>query len=479
MSGQQPMESSGRQQPHVLSTQGFAPSHASVDNPEDFYRTNSAHPSEVEQNQYHASSVSPANSETPIVKWTHQQQAEHIPPGISEYPEHNAFPSYDYPPHREYDGYRPSMDNGIVNGEIGSGPVNTEIGGRISRSSGEELGARQPITPLSAGFKTPVVHSEEEGLKKLDEKVARDNRRDVAIKLKIRLVKVLLRSVNCACSIVVLSLLASTFQIVNATRHLAPRNGFTPWSVIGPRWPQITLLVISSISLLLSLSIMYGYWKGGHAKAQKAAFHATLLAGCTCVFSIVMWGIGIGIMQGSRNSNSQQDIWGWSCKEGLRKQLFLDVINYPLVCRQNNWVTVCGIIEIVVETFTIGVYIFAFYRLHSKERLRKSMHMRDQHRSNIWLNKLKEQQLAEQEEDHETTKNTLLNSQGVFMHDSGARAVPILQPPPPGHHHQATRDVTDQKSDEIVSQPPPAVIDNRESRVPATPRSVSFGIAAH
>jgi len=470
MSGQQPpMQIGGRQQPHPLSTQGFS------ENQEDFYRSSSAHPSEGDQHQYNGSSISPADSQTPIVKWSSSQPTEYLPPpGTAEYTgtDHSAYPSYDYPlPTHNYDAYRSSMEGGIVNGEVGSGAVNGEIGGGGRTSIGEERGPVHPITPLSAGFKTPTVYSEEDGLKNLDETVAKHNRRDTAIKLKIRLVKVLLRGVNCACSVVVLSLLASTFAIFNATKDLPKRNNFSPWPIGGPKWPQIVLLVIAIISLLMSLSIMWGYWRGGHKKAEKQAFYATLFAGGVFLFSIVMWGIGIGIMQGSRNNNNAQDIWGWACKSGPRKNLFSDTINFNLVCRQNNWVTVCGIIEICVETITIGVYIFAFYRLHSKQQLRKSMQIRDQHRSNIWLNKLKEEQAVDAEEDHETTRNTLLNSQGVFMAESG-RAVPILQRPPPGHH--AARDIINEKVEEEVPPPPQMPAASNESLPPATPRTVSF-----
>jgi hypothetical protein len=315
----------------------------------------------------------------------------------------------------------------------------------------------------------------------VDEKVFKDSQRDLAVKLKIRLAKVVLRSVNCACSLVVLSLLGSTFAIFNATKNLPRRNGLPPWSRTTPLWPQITVLCISSLSLALSLTIMFTYWKGSKKRAAKAAFWATILAAGGFIFSTVIWGFSIGIMQGSRATQQAQDLWGWACKDNTRRQLFQDTINYKLVCRQNDWVVVCAIIEIVVETISIGVYVFAFYRFHTKRQLRKSMAVRDEQRSSLWLAKLKEQQAAEADvEDRETSMNTQYNQMNTnsserYISAEEARAVPMLQAPPPGHRNsgQAQNVQSTQGAAEVPPPPPPAMF-RRDSLVPGTPRSVSF-----
>lgn len=97
------------------------------------------------------------------------------------------------------------------------------------------------------------------------------------------------------------------------------------------------------------------------------------------------------------------------------------------------------------------MYLFAFYRLfYTKRRLRKSMNVRDEARSSLWLAKLKEQKEAEEDgPDHETSRNTTynqlninttLNINAIPSNDATAfndadraeegRAVPILQPAP-------------------------------------------------
>lgn len=51
----------------------------------------------------------------------------------------------------------------------------------------------------------------------------------------------------------------------------------------------------------------------------------------------------------------------------------------------------CCIIEVVVESITIVIYGVIFYRYYSKQRLRKSMDVRDRARSDLYLAQLRSQ----------------------------------------------------------------------------------------
>jgi len=66
-------------------------------------------------------------------------------------------------------------------------------------------------------------------------------------------------------------------------------------------------------------------------------------------------------------------------------------VNYALVCRMQSWSLVCAIIEIVLECITIILYSVVFYRYYSKQRLRKSMSVRDRARSDLYLAQLRTQ----------------------------------------------------------------------------------------
>jgi hypothetical protein len=52
---------------------------------------------------------------------------------------------------------------------------------------------------------------------------------------------------------------------------------------------------------------------------------------------------------------------------------------------------VCCLIEIVLECITVILYGIVFYRYYSKQRLRKSMDVRDRARSDLYLAQLRSQ----------------------------------------------------------------------------------------
>jgi len=128
-------------------------------------------------------------------------------------------------------------------------------------------------------------------------------------------------------------MLAATFTIFNATKHLPPRNNLPPWAVNQKIWPQVTLLAIAAISLIMSIVIFYAYWRGGHRRAEKVAVYYTTFAIAFFVLSIIMWLIGAGILNQSKANGQGKDIWGWSCKDNKRRTLFEQEVHYTLVCR--------------------------------------------------------------------------------------------------------------------------------------------------
>ena len=145
--------------------------------------------------------------------------------------------------------------------------------------------------------------------------------------------KMCLRGTNFSCSLIVLAMLSTTFSIFNTTRSLNTRSGLGPWAAQQKTWPQVTLLTIACISLAMSLGIFYAYWKGGHKRAEKAAIYYTVFSVAFFTFSIVMWAIGAAILNSSKQNGGGKDMWGWSCKDGKRKDVFQNDVNYALICR--------------------------------------------------------------------------------------------------------------------------------------------------
>ena len=117
-------------------------------------------------------------------------------------------------------------------------------------------------------------------------------------------------------------MLATAFAIFNATKTLPKRNGLPAWADNTQIWPQVTLLVIASISLVMSIVVMIAYSKGGHKRAEKVAAYYTVFAVGFFIFSIVMWAVGAGILNQSKAQGKNKDMWGWSCVDNKRRHLF-------------------------------------------------------------------------------------------------------------------------------------------------------------
>jgi hypothetical protein len=203
--------------------------------------------------------------------------------------------------------------------------------------------------------------------------------------------KMVLRAVNFSCSLIVLAMLSTVLTIFHATKSIPPRNNLTAWAPKQQIWPQIVVLSISCVSLAFSVVVLLAYCRSGHKRAQKVAVYYTMFAVGWFMFSVVMWLVGAGILHGSKASGGGVDLWGWSCKDNKRKQLFQNDIHYALVCRLQDWSLVCCVIEVVVEVIVVAIYGIVFYRFWSKNRLRKSMDARDRARTDLYLAQLRTQ----------------------------------------------------------------------------------------
>ena len=145
--------------------------------------------------------------------------------------------------------------------------------------------------------------------------------------------KMCLRVTNFSCSLIVLSMLSATFTIFNASRSLPNRGKLPPWAPKTPIWPQVTLLSIAAVSLVMALGVFYAYWKGGHRRAEKAAIYYTFFAIAFFTFSLIMWSVGAALLAHSKNNGHGKDVWGWACKDGKRKTIFSEEVDYSLICR--------------------------------------------------------------------------------------------------------------------------------------------------
>ncbi|KIW12336.1 hypothetical protein PV08_09613 [Exophiala spinifera] len=241
------------------------------------------------------------------------------------------------------------------------------------------------LNPLSPTFR------EEQLLEKEEMKTDEQQAKDLKVKTRVRMAKMVLRGVNFSCSLIVLAMLSTVLTIFHATKSIPPRNNLTAWAPKQQIWPQIVVLSIACVSLLFSIIVILAYCRGGHRRAEKVAVYYTMFAVGWFLFSIVMWVVGAGILHGSKANGGGTDLWGWSCKDNKRRDLFQDDVHYALVCRLQDWSLICCIIEVVVEVIVIAIYGIVFYRFWSKNRLRKSMDARDRARTDLYLAQLRTQ----------------------------------------------------------------------------------------
>ncbi|KAL1884251.1 hypothetical protein VTK73DRAFT_3235 [Phialemonium thermophilum] len=245
--------------------------------------------------------------------------------------------------------------------------------------------ARRFDNPLSPTFR------EEQILEKREADTEKEQARDLKIKTRVRMAKFALRGVNFSCSLIILSMISTSFAIFNATKSLPAQSGLPAWAENTNAWPQKVVLAASCLSLLICICVFVGYCRGGHRRAEKVAVYYTLFAVGWFIFSMIMWAVAAGILQFTRNNSNNKDMWGWACVKNHRADVFSEKVDYALICRLQDWSLICIIIEIVIEVISITLYSIVFYRYYSKRKLHKSMDMRDKARSDLYLAQLRTQ----------------------------------------------------------------------------------------
>lgn len=297
---------------------------------------------------------------------------------------------FDDPPEAKMSESKPSdIGFGYISDNTATRHVEIQVG---PASPGLKSAMKVPGTP-GRRIENPLspTFREEQVLEKQEQITEKQQAKDLKAKVRVRSVKLLLRGVNFSCSLIVLALVGTTIHVFMATKDLPARSKLPPWASGTQTWPQYVVLATACVSLAFCLMVFWAYFRGGHRRAEKTAVYYTIFAVGFFLFSIVMWAVAAGILQGARTNGNGKDIWGWACVDNKRRQAFNDEIDYQLVCRIQSWAVICCIIEVVVETITIAIYGIIFYRYYSKRQLRKTMDNRDKARSDLYLAQLRTQ----------------------------------------------------------------------------------------
>lgn len=273
--------------------------------------------------------------------------------------------------------------------------------GYINNGGEDASSAAAPKSPLKSAMKVPGTPArnfsnplsptfrEEEMLEKREASTEVEQARDLKIKTRVRMAKFALRGVNFSCSLIILAMISSSFAIFNSTRNLPQQSKMPSWAQNTKSWPQKLVLAMACVSLTACVVVFIAYCRGGHRRAEKVGTYYTMFAIGWFIISMILWVVTAALFQNSKNSGNNKDMWGWSCVDNQRAQVFHQKVDYALVCRLQNWSLICMIIEIVVEVIAITLYSVVFYRYYTKRRLTKSMDMRDRARSDLYLAQLR------------------------------------------------------------------------------------------
>ncbi|KAI8671239.1 hypothetical protein NCS57_00598200 [Fusarium keratoplasticum] len=259
-----------------------------------------------------------------------------------------------------------------------------------------------PKTPLKSAMKVPGTPAglrnplsptfrEADILEKQELATEKEQARDVKIKARVRMAKFALRGVNFSCSLIILCMLSATFSIFNATKALPDQSRMPSWAKNTNAWPQKLVLAMACVSLAACLIVFASYCRGGHRRAEKVGTYYTMFAIGWFILALILWVVTAILFQNAKNNSNNKDMWGWSCVQNTRSEVFGDKVDYALICRLQNWAMICIIIEVVIEVLCILLYSIVFYRYYTKRRLFKSMDMRDRARSDLYLAQLRSQ----------------------------------------------------------------------------------------
>lgn len=278
-------------------------------------------------------------------------------------------------------------------GDIGFGYINNRESIPVPMTPKTPLRSALKAPGTPARFNNPMspTFRQEDILEKREASTDKEQARDVKIKARVRLAKFALRGVNFSCSLIIISMMSSTFAVFNATRSLPTQSGMPSWNTNTNSWPQKLVLAMACVSLAACILVFAAYFRGGHKRAEKVSTYYTLFAIGWFMLSLTLWVVTAILFQHSKNNSSNKDMWGWACVQNTRSDVFGDKVDYALLCRLQNWALICIIIEVVIETLCIILYSIVFYRYYTKRRLFKSMDLRDRARSDLYLAQLRSQ----------------------------------------------------------------------------------------
>ncbi|KAI4922240.1 hypothetical protein J4E90_000668 [Alternaria incomplexa] len=165
---------------------------------------------------------------------------------------------------------------------------------------------------------------------------------DRDLKIRIRKLRVISRTLALFISIAVLVLTALTLHKFLSTRSIhrvvrlpSGENILrTPWAKNTRAWPTYMYFGVAAVSVLLNFATIFSY-KCGIEQANVAAVVTSTFSWVNMLGNFIVWCVAATVYRTEKDKNGKSDdLWGWTCSSGARaiQKEFVGDINFSSYC---------------------------------------------------------------------------------------------------------------------------------------------------
>jgi len=221
----------------------------------------------------------------------------------------------------------------------------------------------QPLDDPEQAYRPHQFHIVDPNIQYLQE-------RDQGLKTRVRKFRIIIRILEFACSVVVVSLMIANLAVFYNTVGTIS-NGVRLWPEKSKLWPTYVTLGVAALSTVLSTATLLAYF-WGTKYANRWNMARTTLTVVTIIFSIILWLIAVYGLQSTSSFEGvgSQSLWSSTCDStDQQHELFGHVINLNQLCLMQEWGFICATISIGLEILTAISYIYVILRIRHKKQM--------------------------------------------------------------------------------------------------------------
>ncbi|RPB08584.1 hypothetical protein P167DRAFT_578129 [Morchella conica CCBAS932] len=194
---------------------------------------------------------------------------------------------------------------------------------------------------------------------------------DMALKRRIRFLKLISRFLAFLISVAVFGMMGNTaFSYYSTSEQKKGTDNLSAWPDNTKTWPTLMMLGVSLMSLVSNAVVMLSYCCG-HSSANKTDSVSSFFSAADMVVHAICWGISAGLFkQQSALNGVKNDIWSWTCSTAAdeRQALYADVVNFEFLCKTNGLSWYIAVANTVSHILSFVIFVLAIKRLKSKQK---------------------------------------------------------------------------------------------------------------